>query len=64
VLNVIAFFVLFRPPTCSQRHTMTATLFRVRLHAVAEAAHVQNIVIGGAAGAVPVLVGWAAVRKL
>ena len=39
-------------------------LLRVRLHAVAEA-HVRasNIVIGGAAGAVPVLIGWSAVTN-
>ena len=37
-------------------------LLRLRLHAVAEApVSEHNIVIGGAAGAVPVLVGWSAV---
>ena len=35
---------------------------RGRLHALAQAPHAQNIVIGGAAGAVPPLVGWAATR--
>ena len=42
---------------------LAACLFYVvRLHALAEA-HLepQNIVIGGAAGAVPVLIGWSAV---
>ena len=34
---------------------------RLRLHALAEAPTPQNIVIGGAAGAVPPLVAWAAV---
>ena len=37
-------------------------VLRVRLHAAAQAAHPSNIVIGGAAGCFPVLVGWAAVK--
>ena len=38
-----------------------ARVLHRRLHDLAEAHEPQNIVIGGAAGAVPVLVGWAAV---
>ena len=36
-------------------------LLRARVHALAEALDPENIVIGGAAGAMPPLVGWAAV---
>src|SRR6185436_19451734 len=44
--------------------TMTATLFYVFVYTLwLKPRTVQNIVIGGAAGAVPVLVGWAAVRN-
>jgi protoheme IX farnesyltransferase len=42
---------------------ITATLFYVFVYSVwLKRTSTQNIVIGGAAGAVPVLVGWAAVR--
>ena len=43
--------------------TLSATLFYVFVYTIwLKPRTVQNIVIGGAAGAVPVLVGWAAVR--
>ena len=42
---------------------MSATLFYVFVYTIwLKRTSRQNIVIGGAAGAVPVLVGWAAVR--
>ena len=44
--------------------TLSATLFYVFVYTLwLKPRTVQNIVIGGAAGAVPVLVGWAAVRN-
>ena len=50
-------------PTCSRRASrMAATLFYVFVYTIwLKPRTPQNIVIGGAAGAVPVLVGWAAV---
>ena len=43
--------------------TLSATLFYVFVYTLwLKPRTVQNIVIGGAAGAVPALVGWAAVR--
>ncbi len=44
--------------------TLSATLFYVFVYTLwLKPRTVQNIVIGGAAGAVPALVGWAAVRN-
>ena len=63
-LEVAAFVELWlaRQPALGGPRRVGHRLLRLRLHAVAEAAlDSQNIVIGGAAGAVPVLVGWAAV---
>ena len=50
--------------TCWRRAlTLSATLFYVFVYTIwLKPRTVQNIVIGGAAGAVPALVGWAAVR--
>ncbi len=51
--------------TCSSAAlTLSATLFYVFVYTIwLKPRTVQNIVIGGAAGAVPALVGWAAVRN-
>ena len=44
--------------------TLSATLFYVFVYTIwLKPRTVQNIVIGGAAGAVPALVGWAAMRN-
>ena len=53
-----------RPRTCSPRASRSsATLFYVFVYTIwLKPRTSQNIVIGGAAGAVPVLVGWAAVK--
>jgi heme o synthase len=65
VLNAIAFCVLaVAANLLAAALTMTATLFYVFVYTLwLKPRTVQNIVIGGAAGAVPVLVGWAAVRN-
>ena len=65
VLNVIAFCVLaVAANLLAATLTMIATLFYVFVYTLwLKPRTVQNIVIGGAAGAVPVLVGWAAVRN-
>jgi protoheme IX farnesyltransferase len=64
VLNVVAFVLLATAANLlAAVLTMSATLFYVFVYTLwLKPRTVQNIVIGGAAGAVPVLVGWAAVR--
>jgi protoheme IX farnesyltransferase len=63
-LNVLAFVLLVSAVNLlAALLTIAATLFYVFVYTVwLKPRTVQNIVIGGAAGAVPVLVGWAAVR--
>ena len=63
VLEMVAFAVLWARSTCSPRcWRCRATLFYVFVYTLwLKRTSRQNIVIGGAAGAVPVLVGWAAV---
>jgi heme o synthase len=65
VLNVIAFVLLATVANVlAAALTMSATLFYVFVYTLwLKPRTVQNIVIGGAAGAVPALVGWAAVRN-
>ncbi len=62
-LNVIAFVVLtFAANVLAALLTLSATLFYVFVYTIwLKPRTDQNIVIGGAAGAVPVLVGYAAV---
>jgi protoheme IX farnesyltransferase len=64
VLNVIAFvYLALAANLLAACLTMTATLFYVFVYTIwLKPRTPQNIVIGGAAGAVPVLVGWAAVK--
>src|SRR5438046_3609 len=64
VLNVIAFVLLATTANLlAASLTISATLFYVFVYTLwLKPRTVQNIVIGGAAGAVPALVGWAAVR--
>src|SRR5262249_49631935 len=64
-LNVIAFVVLATTANLlAASLTMSATSFYVFVYTIwLEPRSVPNIVVGGAAGAVPVLVGWAAVRN-
>ncbi len=64
VLEVAAFFELwFLVNLLSAVLAVSATLFYVFVYTLwLKRTSTQNIVIGGAAGAVPVLVGWAAVR--
>lgn len=64
VLNVVAFALLASVVNLlSAVLTLSATLFYVFVYTIwLKPRTVQNIVIGGAAGAVPALVGWAAVR--
>jgi protoheme IX farnesyltransferase len=64
VLNVIAFVGLtLAANLLAASLTMAATLFYVFVYTIwLKPRTPQNIVIGGAAGAVPVLVGWAAVK--
>jgi protoheme IX farnesyltransferase len=64
VLNVIAFVLLATAANLlAAVLTVSATLFYVFVYTLwLKPRTVQNIVIGGAAGAVPALVGWAAVR--
>lgn len=63
VLNVAAFAVLWTTANLlAACLTLSATLFYVFVYTIwLKPRTAQNIVIGGAAGAVPVLVGWAAV---
>ena len=64
VLNVLAFALLATTANLlAAALTISATLFYVFVYTLwLKPRTVQNIVIGGAAGAVPALVGWAAVR--
>jgi protoheme IX farnesyltransferase len=64
VLNVVAFIGLtLAANLLAASLTMAATLFYVFVYTIwLKPRTPQNIVIGGAAGAVPVLVGWAAVK--
>jgi protoheme IX farnesyltransferase len=63
-LGIVAFFLLWT--TVNQLaavHAIAPLLFYVFVYTLLlKRSTPQNIVIGGAAGAVPVLVGWAAVR--
>ena len=63
-LEVLAFAVLWAQVNLlSAVLAVSATLFYVFVYTLwLKRTSTQNIVIGGAAGAVPVLVGWAAVR--
>jgi heme o synthase len=65
VLNVLAFALLAGAANLlAAVLTLSATLFYVFVYTLwLKPRTVQNIVIGGAAGAVPALVGWAAVRN-
>jgi protoheme IX farnesyltransferase len=62
-LNVLAFVLLTAETNLlAACLTLSATLFYVFVYTIwLKPRTVQNIVIGGAAGAVPALVGWAAV---
>ena len=64
VLNIVAFALLATTANfLAAALTLSATLFYVFVYTLwLKPRTVQNIVIGGAAGAVPALVGWAAVR--
>lgn len=64
-LEAAAFAVLWRwANLLSAVLALSATLFYVVVYTMwLKRTSTQNIVIGGAAGAVPVLVGWAAVRN-
>jgi len=63
LLNVVAFAVLWASANLlAAALTLSATLFYVFVYTIwLKPRSPQNIVIGGAAGAAPVLVGWAAV---
>src|SRR5438105_10051219 len=65
ILNVLAFVLLARAANLlAASLTLSATLFYVFVYTLwLKPRTVHNIVIGGAAGAVPALVGWAAVRN-
>ena len=65
LLEAIAFGVLWVGANLlSAVLALSATLFYVFVYSLwLKRTSTQNIVIGGAAGAVPVLVGWAAVRN-
>ncbi len=65
VLNVVAFALLATTANVlAASLTLAATLFYVFVYTLwLKPRTTQNIVIGGAAGAVPALVGWAAVRN-
>lgn len=65
VLEVVAFAVLWWGANLlSACLTVSATLFYVFVYTIwLKRTSRQNIVIGGAAGAVPVLVGWSAVEN-
>ena len=64
VLNVLAFVVIAgRANLLAAGLTMAATLFYVLVYTmILKRSTPQNIVIGGAAGAFPPLIGWAAVN--
>jgi heme o synthase len=64
-LNVVAFVLLAAAANLlAALLTLSATLFYVFVYTLwLKPRTTQNIVIGGAAGAVPALVGWAAVRN-
>jgi protoheme IX farnesyltransferase len=64
ILNVVAFALLAAVANVlAAALTLSATLFYVFVYTLwLKPRTVQNIVIGGAAGAVPAVVGWAAVR--
>ena len=64
VLNVLAFIVIAgRANLLAAEITMAATLFYVLVYTmILKRSTPQNIVIGGAAGAFPPLIGWAAVN--
>ena len=64
-LEIVAFFVLWAGANLlSGVLALCATLFYVFVYSLwLKRTSKQNIVIGGAAGAVPVLVGWAAVTN-
>lgn len=64
-LEIVAFAVLWTwANLLSAVLALSATLFYVFIYTLwLKRTSTQNIVIGGAAGAVPVLVGWAAVRN-
>jgi protoheme IX farnesyltransferase len=64
-LEVLAFALLWwQANLLSAALTLSATLFYVLVYTIwLKRTSRQNIVIGGAAGAVPVLVGWAAVQN-
>ncbi len=64
-LEVLAFAVLWRwANLLSAVLALSATLFYVFVYTLwLKRTSTQNIVIGGAAGAVPVLVGWSAVQN-
>jgi protoheme IX farnesyltransferase len=65
LLEAVAFAVLWAGANLlSAVLALSATLFYVFVYSLwLKRTSTQNIVIGGAAGAVPVLVGWAAVRN-
>jgi protoheme IX farnesyltransferase len=65
VLEVVAFVVLWAGANLlSAVLALSATAFYVGIYTIwLKRTSRQNIVIGGAAGAVPVLVGWAAVQN-
>ena len=65
ILNVLAFLLLASAANLlAAALTLSATLFYVFVYTLwLKPRTVHNIVIGGAAGAVPALVGWAAVRN-
>jgi heme o synthase len=65
ILNAVAFVLLATVVNLlAAALTLSATLFYVFVYTIwLKPRTVQNIVIGGAAGAVPALVGWAAVRN-
>jgi protoheme IX farnesyltransferase len=65
LLEAVAFVVLWAGANLlSAALALSATLFYVFVYTLwLKRTSTQNIVIGGAAGAVPVLVGWAAVRN-
>ena len=62
VRAVVPAAVADRQPARRRAGARRVRRLRRRLHDLAQAPHAQNIVIGGAAGAVPPLVGWAATR--
>ena len=65
VLEIAAFVVLWRGANVlSALLALGAAAFYVGVYTIwLKRTSTQNIVVGGAAGAVPVLVGWAAVRE-